>query len=64
MQLKVIELLLDWPLDISVVNLRPWLLKQLKTHGEPLRWAITAVQPPVPNHSHRQLRVEAVVIKT
>ena len=62
MRLKVIELLFEWPEDVSLKEIRPWLLNQLIQYGEPLRWSITSISLPNDDQTLRQLRVEAVLI--
>ena len=42
-KLEFIELEIDWPSEISVFNLRNYILSKLIEYGEPLRWAITSV---------------------
>jgi hypothetical protein len=59
------QLWLRWPAELPPARLRPWLLEQLRAHGEPLRWAITAVRRPDPqgsSGSDGELRVEAVLM--
>lgn len=41
--------------------LRPQVLAALVPHGEPLRWALTAVE--VEAHGARRARLEAVVLR-
>ncbi|MGB1622374.1 MAG: hypothetical protein ACPHAS_06875 [Synechococcus sp.] len=48
-----------WPLDLPAQRLRPWLIERLQEHGQPLRWAITAVESDV--DGCKQLLLEAVV---
>ena len=43
MNLKFIELDLDWPTDLSVFDLKKYILSKLIKYGDPLRWAITSV---------------------
>ena len=43
MNLEFVELDLDWPPELSVFNLKNYILSELKEYGEPLRWAITSV---------------------
>ena len=62
MQLKVVELELRWPKSLSILELRPWLLNQLRSYGEPLRWAITSIHYRQHDNLTRDLTVEAVVI--
>ena len=43
MNLEYKELELDWPSELSVFDLRSYILSKLMEYGEPLRWAITSV---------------------
>ena len=43
MNLEFVELDLDWPPELSVFNLKNYILSELIEYGEPLRWAITSV---------------------
>lgn len=49
------------PAELQAQCLRQWLLDQLRVHGEPLRWAITAAEPSA-GGAGLQLQVEAVLI--
>ncbi len=62
MKLQELQLELQWPETVALVELRLWLLNQLMMHGEPLRWAITSVKVPSAIGCFRTLRVEAIVI--
>ena len=37
------ELELDWPSQLSLFDLKDYILTKLKIYGEPLRWAITSL---------------------
>ena len=59
--LKFVELELDWPSEVSVFDLRNYILSKLMNYGEPLRWAITSLT----NHSEKTIQrisIEAVFI--
>ena len=43
MNLEFIELDLEWPSEISLFELKNYIISKLKKHGEPLRWAITSL---------------------
>ena len=43
MNLEFKELDLEWPFELSVFNLKNYILSSLAEYGEPLRWAITSV---------------------
>ncbi len=62
MKLKVLEIDFHWTEEISVDELSPLIIARLSKHGDPLRWAITAIQPYEAKNLFRQLKVEAVVI--
>ena len=61
MNLEFIELDLDWPSELSVFDLKKYILSKLVEYGEPLRWAITSVT----NHSEKKgqiISLEVVLI--
>ncbi|WP_320673978.1 hypothetical protein [Prochlorococcus sp. MIT 1341] len=62
MKLNTHKLQLTWPDELPPEHLRPWLLRELKSLGKPLRWAITLIRP-CESGSCRLIIVEAVVIK-
>ena len=43
MNLEFVELDLNWPDELSLLNLKNYILSELMQYGEPLRWAITSV---------------------
>ena len=43
MKLEFIELDIDWPYELSIVDLKKYILSVLIEFGDPLRWAITSV---------------------
>ena len=55
-------LTLPWPKGLTASDLRGWLKDQLCIHGDPLRWAITAVHHSAQDHG-AVLQVEAVLIE-
>ena len=61
MNLEFIELELDWPSDLSLFDLRNYILFEIRKHGEPLRWAITALTPNS-MESMQKISIEAVLI--
>ena len=61
MNLEFIELELDWPSDVSVFDLRNYILSNLINHGEPLRWAITSVTT-YSGKTIQKISIEAVLI--
>ncbi|WP_269623609.1 hypothetical protein [Prochlorococcus marinus] len=58
MNLEFIELDLDWPFELSVFDLRNYILSKLMEYGEPLRWAITSVS----NHPEKKIQIISVEV--
>ena len=58
MNLEFKELELDWPSELSVFDLRKYILSKLIEYGEPLRWAITSVT----DHSETTIQVISVEV--
>ena len=61
MNLKFIELELDWPSELSVLDLKNYILSKLIIYGEPLRWAITSLTTQS-EETIQKISVEAVLI--
>ena len=61
MNLEFIELELYWPSDLSVIDLKNYILSNLIPYGKPIRWAITSLTP----HSGKttqKIYIEAVFL--
>ena len=58
MNLEFIELDLDWPLEVSLFDLKNYILSKLMEYGEPLRWAITSVT----NHPEKKIQIISVEV--
>tara|TARA_Y100001968_G_C18824692_1_gene466260 strand:- start:133 stop:375 length:243 start_codon:yes stop_codon:yes gene_type:complete len=55
------EIELDWPSDLSILELKNYILSKLIGYGEPLRWAITSIT----NYSEQEnqiIFIEVVLI--
>ena len=61
MNLEFIELDLDWPSELSLFDLKDYILSKLMEYGEPLRWAITSVTSQSEKNS-QVISVEVVLI--
>ena len=59
--LEFIELELDWPSELSVFNLKNYILSKLNNYGEPLRWAITSLTT-YSGKTIQKISIEAVLI--
>ena len=58
MKLEFKELDFDWPDEISIFDLRNYILSKLIEYGEPLRWAITSVT----TYSERKIQIISVEV--
>ena len=61
MNLKFIEFELDWPSELSVFDLKNYILSKLMNYGEPLRWAITSLTT-CSGQPIQKISIEAVLI--
>ena len=61
MNLEFIELELDWPPEVSVFELKNYILSKLMSYGEPLRWAITSLTT-YSEETKQKISIEAVFI--
>ena len=61
MNLEFIELELDWPPEVSVFELKNYILSKLMSYGEPLRWAITSLTT-YSEETIQKISIEAVFI--
>ena len=61
MNLEFIELELDWPSEVSVFDLRNYILSNLINHGAPLRWAITSLTT-YSGKTIQKISIEAVLV--
>ena len=53
MNLEFIELDVDWPFEVSIFDLKNYILSKLMEYGQPLRWAITSVT----NHPETKIQI-------
>ncbi len=58
MNLEFIELDLDWPFELTIFDLKNYILSTLIEYGEPLRWAITSVT----NHPETKIQIISVEV--
>ena len=61
MNLEFIEVELDWPFELSIFDLKNYIISKLLEYGEPLRWAITSVTN-YPEKNIQIISVEVVLI--
>ena len=61
MKIKFLELDLAWPCEITVIELKNYILSELIKYGEPLRWAITSITNN-PGEKNQIISIEVVLI--
>ncbi len=61
MNIKFIEIEIDWPSEIKLVSLKTYILSKLSKYGEPLRWAISSVSNPS-EKCMQKISIEAVFL--
>ncbi|AIQ97991.1 hypothetical protein EW15_1899 [Prochlorococcus sp. MIT 0801] len=49
---------LDWPSEVSLFDLKKYILFKLMEYGEPLRWAITSIT----NHPEKKIKIISVEV--
>ena len=58
MYLEFKELDLDWPSELSIFDLKKYILYKIMEYGEPLRWAITSLT----TYSEKKIQVISVEV--
>ena len=58
MNLEFRELDIEWPYELSIVDLKKFILSRLREFGVPLRWAITSVTTP----SEKKIQIISVEV--
>ena len=48
----------DWPFEVSLFDLKNYILSKLMEYGEPLRWAITSVT----NHPEKKIQIISIEV--
>ena len=61
MKLKKIDLDLDWPVSIGIMNLRKYVMQELMKEGEVIRWSILDIQDSVESNDTKRLKIQAVL---
>jgi len=62
MKLIRLDIYLDWPVSIEVINLRKYVMKHLMKKGEVIRWSIIDIQNPKDSYDTKKLRIHAVLV--
>ena len=62
MKLSEITFCLDWPASVKVINLRKYLIENLKKKGDLIRWSIVNIQNPMNACDIKKLYIRAVML--
>ena len=60
MKLRKVDFYLDWPVSITITNLRKYIIKNLMIKGRVIRWAIVEIKDSV-DSSTKKIRINAVL---
>ena len=60
MKLKKVDFYLDWPVSITITNLRKYIIKNLIIKGRVVRWSIVDIKDSV-DSSPKKIRINAVL---
>ena len=60
MKLRKVDFYLDWPVSITIINLRKYIIENLMIKGRVVRWAIVDIKSSV-DSSTKKIRINAVL---
>ena len=61
MKLKKIDIYLDWPRSVKVINLRKFIIGNLMKKGSVIRWSIVDIKASVDTTNTKIIRINAVL---
>ena len=61
MKLRKVEYYLDWPVSIKIIDLRRFIIENLKKKGKVIRWAIIDIKASVDSSNIKKIRINAVL---
>ena len=61
MKLNRVDFYLDWPASIKIINLRRFIIENLKKKGRVIRWYIVDIKNSVDSPNIKKIRVNAVL---
>ena len=61
MKLSSIDYSLDWPVSISLKNLRKFIIANLEKKGDLVRWSIVDIQNSVDSFGTKKLKIKVVL---
>ena len=64
MILKKVDFYLDWPESKNIINLRRFIIENLKKKGEVIRWSIVDIKNSLESSKIKKIRIKAVFANT
>ena len=61
MKLSSVDYYLDWPVSIKLKNLRKFIIANLETKGDLIRWSIVDIQNSIDSIGTKKLKIKAVL---
>ena len=61
MKLSSVDYCLDWPVSIKLKNLREFIIANLETKGDLIRWSIVDIQNSIDSFGTKKLKIKAVL---
>tara|TARA_Y100000991_G_scaffold14849_1_gene10052 strand:- start:285 stop:488 length:204 start_codon:yes stop_codon:yes gene_type:complete len=64
MKLQEVDFYLDWPRSIKVINLRKFIIVNLKKKGKVIRWSIVDIKVSLDSPNINKVKINAVLANT
>ncbi len=61
MKLSSVDVYIDWPVSIKLKNLRKFVITNLETKGDVIRWSIVDIQKSIDFCGTKKIRIKAVL---
>ncbi len=61
MKISSFDYYLDWPVSIKLKNLREFIIANLETKGDLIRWSIVDIQNSFDSFGTKKLKIKAVL---
>ena len=62
MRLREVDFFLDWPVSIKIIDLRRYIIENLKKKGRVIRWSIVDIKASVDSSNIKKIRINAVLV--
>ena len=62
MRLRKVDFFLEWPASIKIIDLRGFIIRDLKKKGRVIRWCIVDIKDSVDSSNLKKIRINAVLV--